>query len=147
KKYIEFLSEIKESCIKAYENQEYPFEELIEELDIRRDMSRNPLFDVMLVLQNNEKIECSLNDIQLEYANQKSKIAKFDLTFNIYETDNEVSIGLEYCSDLFKKESVERILTHYVRILEQITENVERKISEIEIVTPEERNLILKTFN
>ncbi|URZ15357.1 non-ribosomal peptide synthetase [Clostridium felsineum] len=147
KKYIEFLSEIKESCIKAYENQEYPFEELVEELDIRRDMSRNPLFDVMLVLQNNEEINYSLNDVRIEYANQKSKIAKFDLTFNIYETDNEVGIGLEYCSDLFKEESAERILTHYVRILEQITENVERKISEIEIVTPEERNLILKNFN
>ncbi|WP_250944740.1 non-ribosomal peptide synthetase [Clostridium felsineum] len=147
KKYIEFLQEIKESCIKAYENQEYPFEELVEELDIRRDMSRNPLFDVMLVLQNNEEINYSLNDVRIEYVNQKSKIAKFDLTFNIYETDNEVSIGLEYCSDLFKEESAERILTHYVRILEQITENVERKISEIEIVTPEERNLILKNFN
>ncbi|MCR3761893.1 amino acid adenylation domain-containing protein, partial [Clostridium felsineum] len=147
KEYIEFLQEIKESCIRAYENQEYPFEELVEELDIRRDMSRNPLFDVMLVLQNNEEINYSLNDIRIEYANQKSKIAKFDLTFNIYETDNEVVIGLEYCSDLFKEESAERILEHYERILDQITENVEIKISEIEAVTAEERNLILNTFN
>ncbi|WP_077852242.1 non-ribosomal peptide synthetase [Clostridium felsineum] len=147
KEYIEFLQEIKESCIKAYENQEYPFEELIEELDIRRDMSRNPLFDVMLVFKNNEEIDYSLNDIRIEYANEKSKIAKLDLTFNIYEFNGKFEIGLEYCSDLFKEESAERILTHYVRILEQITENMERKINDIEIVTAEERTLILKTFN
>ena len=49
KKYTDFLSEIRETCLKAYENQEYPFEELVEAVDVQRDMSRNPLFDVCLL--------------------------------------------------------------------------------------------------
>ncbi|KEK18741.1 condensation domain-containing protein, partial [Bacillus gaemokensis] len=66
KTYRQFLEEIKESCLHAYENQEYPFEELVEEVVVHRDMSRNPLFDVMLVLQNNEHVELDLNGSKAE---------------------------------------------------------------------------------
>ena len=76
KSYTEFLKEVKESCLKAYENQEYPFEELVEAVEVRRDMARNPLFDVMLVLQNNEKVEYSLDKTKIEYAGQKSQRSK-----------------------------------------------------------------------
>ncbi|MBQ1467882.1 MAG: AMP-binding protein, partial [Solobacterium sp.] len=57
KTYLEFLSEIKETCLRAYENQEYPFEELVEAVDVVRDMSRNPLFDVMLDLHHDYENE------------------------------------------------------------------------------------------
>ena len=69
------------------------------------------------------------------------------MTFNVYESEGSFEIGLEYCTDLFKQESAQRILAHYVRILEQIVENSQVKISEIEAVTQAERELIVHTFN
>jgi len=147
KQYNEFLDEVKESCIKAYENQEYPFEELVEAVDVRRDMSRNPLFDVMLVLQNNEEAKFALKDIDTEYVKHNGTIEKFDLTFNIFNKEGQFRIGLGYCTDLFKEENAQRILSHYIRVLEQIANNCESKINEIEVVTEEERALIIHNFN
>ena len=147
KSYAEFLAEIKEVCLKAYENQEYPFEELVEAVDVRRDMSRNPLFDVMVVMQNNEQAEMKLSGTNLEMTGVDSTIAKFDMTFNVVEGESDFGVALEYCSDLFKEESAMRILSHYIEVLKQITTNTEKKLSEVEAVTEEEREQILGKFN
>ncbi|MBO7564194.1 MAG: amino acid adenylation domain-containing protein, partial [Clostridiales bacterium] len=147
KTYLEFLSEIKETCLKAYENQEYPFEELVEAVDVVRDMSRNPLFDVMLVLQNNEEESIHLNGTEAEYAESSDTIAKLDLTFNIWEQDGAYKIGLEYCTALFKKESARCILSHYIAVLNALTSAPEEKLANIEMLGLEERHKILVDFN
>jgi non-ribosomal peptide synthetase component F/acyl carrier protein len=147
KTFNEFLKEIKETCLKAYENQEYPFEELVEEVDVQRDMSRNPLFDVMLVMQNNEQTEMKLGGSEAEGVGIQNTIAKFDLTFNIAEYDEKYVIMLEYCTDLFKTETAERLLKHFIEIVKRVTENVGQKLSEIEMITEKEKDLILNDFN
>ena len=96
KTFLEFLAELKTSCLKAYENQEYPFESLVETVAVRRDLSRNPLFDVMLVLQNNERSELTLSGLHMEELGIQSTVAKFDLSFNIAEMQNGFAIALEY---------------------------------------------------
>jgi non-ribosomal peptide synthetase component F len=121
KSFREFLEEVKMSSLKAYENQEYPFEELVENVDVIRDLSRNPIFDIMLVLQNNEPAELEIEGVSVEYAGQESTIAKFDLTFNIYEADGNFGIMLEYCTELFRKETAENILVHYIELLKNAT--------------------------
>ena len=145
--YADFLKEIRESCLKAYENQEYPFEELVEAVEVRRDISRNPLFDVMLVLQNNEREEIKLNGADTRMTGQEHTIAKFDLTFNLWEKEGEYLIMLEYCSDLFKEESAQRMLDHYHVVLQQVTEQEEILLRDIETATAEEKDLILGSFN
>ncbi|WP_212982058.1 non-ribosomal peptide synthetase, partial [Bacillus paramobilis] len=147
KTYRQFLEEIKETCLQAYENQEYPFEELVEEVTVHRDMSRNPLFDVMLVLQNNESIELDLNGSKVESTEVEFKVAKFDLTFSIYESENTYQIALEYCTDLYKKESAERLLMRLISIIYQIVSDSTIKIDEIDVITKEERTLITENFN
>ena len=112
KTFLEFLSEIKDTCLKAYENQEYPFEELVESVHVVRDMSRNPLFDVMLVLQNNETEQIRLNGAETEYAESEDTVAKFDITFNINGHEDDFDIGLEYCTALFREESAESIVKY-----------------------------------
>ncbi|OPA80600.1 hypothetical protein BVG16_07745 [Paenibacillus selenitireducens] len=147
KTYEAFLEEIKEKCLRAYENQEYPFDELVESLKVTRDMSRNPLFDVMLTLQNNEKAKYHLNGIKVDYIDTEVEISKFDLEFNIYDVDNRYGITLSYCTDLYKKETADLMLSHYKVILEQIVENRYKQIKEIEVITEEERSKILGEFN
>ena len=147
KTYLEFLSEIRETCLKAYENQEYPFEELVELVEVQRELSRNPIFDVMLVLQNNEIEEMNFSGSKTEYVETKYTVAKFDFTFNIQEQDSDFQIGFEYCTDLYKEESAKGILEHYVILLEELVENPSVKIGEISTVSEDEKNRILTDFN
>lgn len=148
KSYTEFLAEIKSGCLKAYENQEYPFEQLVEALEVRKDMSRNPLFDVMLAFQNNEREEIRLSGADIQYSEYKSGIAKFDLSFDIKENkDNGFEIELEYCRDLFKPQTAERMLRHFIAVLGQLTEKPDISLSETEAITLRERLKILGEFN
>ncbi len=147
KTFSDFLAEIKETCLKAYENQEYPFEELVEAVDVQRDMSRNPLFDVMLILQNNESIEFKHGESKAELTGIEDTIAKFDLIFNIEEIENRFDIMLDYCTDLYKAETAKEIIKHFVEILKAVTSNEEQKLGKIEMVTAEEKSLILNDFN
>ncbi|WP_303838822.1 amino acid adenylation domain-containing protein, partial [Ruminococcus flavefaciens] len=141
KSFKDFLKEIKETCLKAYENQEYPFEELVEAVEVRRDMSRNPLFDVMLVLQNNETANGELSGAEAEETGSSETSAKFDLTFNVSEFNGKFGIGLEYCTALFRSETADRILAHFIEVLKSITANPEQKISYINIITQSEKTL------
>ena len=147
KKYIKFLLEIKETCLNGYENQEYPFEDLVEAVNIKRNIARNPLFDVLLVLLNNDYSQYELNGIDIQHIRTESKVAKFDLSFYIYENNNNITVELEYCTALYKKESAIGILNHFIKILGQILEADKCLICELDEVTNEERMLILDKFN
>ena len=110
-------------------------------------MSRNPLFDATLVYQNNESVKVQLGDSEAKGIEIKSTIAKFDMTFNIMKIEEKYDIGFEYCTDLFKGETAERILKHFIEVLKAVTENSEQKLGEIEMMTAEEKHLILNDFN
>ena len=142
-----FLSEIKETCLKAYENQEYSLDELIEALDMRRDMSRNPLFDVVMVLQNNENVRLETDDFVIVDGVADSTISQFDLTFNIQPTDANTTIAVNYCTALFEEENVTYLCEHYISALRDMAENVDKKIREISLLTEQEQAQILLEFN
>ncbi|MGN1224084.1 MAG: amino acid adenylation domain-containing protein, partial [Ruminococcus sp.] len=140
-----FLTEMRDICLHAYENQEYPFEELVEQVNVNRDFSRNPLFDVMLVMQNNIIERYEMEDEKSGVNAEDTDVtSKFDLTFSIVKDNNEYYIGLQYCIDLFKRETAEYLLSHFIRILEQMSDNTNMKIKEIDTVTRQEKQIILE---
>ncbi|WP_276203580.1 non-ribosomal peptide synthetase [Paenibacillus fonticola] len=147
KKVLDFLKEVRESALKAYENQEYPFEELVESVEVRRDLSRNPLFDVMFVLQNNEQANLEMNGFKMTYIDSEHTVAKFDLSLSISETEDGYAMTWEYCTDLLKLESVERMMKHFSRLVDELTANPEGTISELSVVDEEEQRLVIETFN
>lgn len=147
KEFKAFLMEIKEVCLSAYENQEYPFEQLVDKLGLERDMARNPLFDVMLTVQNNEAISLDFEQIKAEPLLEETTVAKFDLTFTIEEEKENMKVALEYCNRLFSQDSARRMLSHYLYIIEQVIDDSSIPIQKIETATEEERETILKVFN
>ena len=147
KNYKDFLKEVKENALKAYENQDYQFEELVEKLNIRRDISRNPLFDVMFTMQNMDNAELQLKDLKFKKYKNNNKVAKFDLTFFAVETSEEISIDIDYCTELFKSETMERMVEHFRNILKLISRNPEVKISELDMLSESERRKLLVEFN
>ncbi|MEH7354706.1 amino acid adenylation domain-containing protein, partial [Neobacillus drentensis] len=147
KSFAEFLGEVKKKALHAYENQNYPFDRLVEALNLRKDVSRNPLFDTMLVLQNTDTKEIELENISIREYAYKGKVSKFDMTLEAEEVGEEIKFNLEYCTKLFKRETIERVIQYYINIIKVVTENPEIKLCEIDMVAEEERNKLLHEFN
>jgi len=143
KRYEEFLEEVRETCFEAYENQEFPLEDLAEEVTTYRDMSRNPLFDVMFTMKTNEHVGLQLDDVEVELMELDHDISKVDFTFHIYEADERYQIMLEYCTDLYKEERIERLISRLSYVMKQVIECPTLKLNEIEETTKEEKAQIL----
>lgn len=146
-RFKDFLREVKENTIKAYENQDYQFEELVEKLNLDRNLARNPLFDVVLVLQNIPAHPAPVQGLKFLPSQVENRIAKFDLTLHVSEQDNSIHFEMEYCTKLYKKETIARLGRDYLKIMEAVIANPEIKISEIILVDPEERARIFSQFN
>ena len=102
--FRELLGRVREVALGAYAHQDLPFEQLIEDLNIERDLSRNPLFQVMFVLQNAPQEKVELADVTLSGVELESTIAKFDLTLTMMETEQGLIGAFEYNTDLFNHE-------------------------------------------
>ncbi|WP_051237157.1 non-ribosomal peptide synthetase [Paenibacillus pinihumi] len=147
-----FMNEVKSNALKAYEHQDYAFEELVDRLKTRRDVSRNPLFDTMFVLHNHgtgELVkELGPGVRLLPYGGFQHRVAKFDLTLVVtLREDEQLFWSLEYCADLFKHDTIQRMADHFIRLLRIVTEAPERTIHEIDMMLEDERELIVHKFN
>jgi amino acid adenylation domain-containing protein/non-ribosomal peptide synthase protein (TIGR01720 family) len=145
--FLDFLRQIKENTLKAFENQDYPFEELVELLPVNRAVSRNPLFDVVFVMQNFAAPGPGKTQMKLKPYRYETKIAKFDLTLQAVEAKEKLLFIFEYCTKLFKTETIKKFIDYFKKILKSIIKNPELEISGIEILPAEERNRLLFEFN
>nr|WP_314464359.1 non-ribosomal peptide synthetase [uncultured Clostridium sp.] len=147
KNYLDFLAEVKGNALKAYENQDYQFDELIEILNIPRDISRNPLFDVMFSMETMGGADSIFGDLKVKEYEQTREISKFDLTFSVAESNGDFQVIIEYCTKLFKKDTMERCKGHFIRLIECITEHPDRTLAEIDMLTDDEKNQLVHEFN
>ena len=147
KLFIEFLKDVKENSLNAIEHQSYQFEDLVEELNIKRDLSRNPIFDTMLVFQSLNNSETVVEGFSFSNYVRESTVSKFDLSLYAYEKIEGLCFALEYRTKLFKKETIERMAGHFINIIRQVVEKPDKKISDIELALEEERHRILNEFN
>ena len=125
KTYREFLTEVKKNTLEAFENQDVQFEELVRQLNLGRNPSRNPLFDVTFVVQNFESPFIRLPGLEILPYERKNKTSKFDLTLFAYEdeTNNHLAFYFEYAVQLFKPETIQTISRHFKEIINQVTKN------------------------
>ncbi|WP_259418057.1 non-ribosomal peptide synthetase [Bacillus toyonensis] len=147
KTFRNYLREVKENALMAYENQDYPLDELVEKLDLQRDMSRSALFDTMFVLQNLDTSSEEIKGLSFETYDSELNIANFDLTLSAVETNNIIKFDLEYCTKLFKKETIAKISEHFVSILREIANNQEVCLGQIDMLSGEEKHILLNEFN
>ncbi|UCH95062.1 MAG: amino acid adenylation domain-containing protein [Candidatus Aminicenantes bacterium] len=147
KTFHQFLMEIKENTINAFENQDYLYEDLVEQVEVERDTGRNPLFDTMFALQNMDTPAVRIPGLKIVPYRYESRISKFDLTLTAVETGDRMSFTFEYCTHLFKKETIQRFIGFFEKIVSTVRESYETRISGINIITEEEKNRILLNFN
>ncbi|MEC0952365.1 amino acid adenylation domain-containing protein, partial [Bacillus velezensis] len=149
KRFTDYLAEVRQAALEAYEHQDYPFEELVERLGVQRDTSRNPLFDVMFVLQNMERESLVLNKLHLAQAADTShKTAKFDATLYASEgSDGSISFDFEFNTDIYQKQTIEKWLSYFTRILTKVIENQAIPLGDIHVLDNAETNRVIYQFN
>ncbi len=147
KTFIEFLQKVKETTFRAYDNQNYQFELLVEKLNLQRDMGRNPLFDVMFTLQNMDLTANRVSGLEVKPVGFENNMVKFDLNLIGMETAEGIYFNLEYRTSIFKKQTIERMIEHYINLLTGVIEHPTEKISAFELMTVEEKNQLLFVWN
>ncbi len=139
----EFLREIRTVCIGAYAHQEYPLAKLVQACGACRESSRNPLYDVILVLQNNEHMDFTIGGKQVKRLPLHQGMSKVDLTFQILESRDRFDIVLEYSTELFCAESAKRILEHYLTLLERMTQSLSLPLRQLLPLSASEREKLI----
>jgi len=145
--FRELLGRVREAALGAYEHQDLPFEKLVEELEPERDMSRNPLFQVSFAVQNAPMGALQLGGLRLDMLQLNVGTTHFDLEVHVREEAEVLNIGFIYNTDLFEGGTIERMLGHYRRILEGVVAEPERRVSELELLSAEERRRLLVEWN
>ncbi|MBC8756865.1 amino acid adenylation domain-containing protein [Kordia sp. YSTF-M3] len=147
-RFSTLLAKEKEQLQAAYTHQDFPFDKLVENLAVSRDTSRSPLFDVMVVLQNQQERSSFYNEGELVISDFETvrETAQFDLTFSFVENDS-LSLLLSYNTDLYSDLFIKRMTRHLEKIFEQITSSQEIKLNELTLITKEEKNQLFTEFN
>ena len=145
--FRELLARVRETALGALAHQDLPFERLVKELRPDRSLSRNPLFQVMFVLQNAPMSATDLPRLSLEPMEIDAGTAKFDLTLSMIETTQGLHASVEYNADLFELSTISRLLGCYQTLLEGIVTNPEHRIARLPLLMPAERHELLSGFN
>ncbi|MCY8121175.1 surfactin non-ribosomal peptide synthetase SrfAA [Bacillus spizizenii] len=145
--FTHLITRVRKQVLDAFSHQDYPFEWLVEDLNIPRDVSRHPLFDTMFSLQNATDDIPSVGDLALSVHETNFKIAKFDLTMQARETDEGIELDLDYSTKLFKQSTADRLLNHFARLLEDAVAEPEKQISEYKLLSEEEAASQIQQFN
>ncbi len=144
----EHLARVRTRALQAYAHQDLPFEKLVEALAPRRDLSRNPLFQASLVLQNTPPGELKLEGLDVQrLEGLGSESAKFDLDFELTENPGRLSGSIQYATDLFEAGTIERLVGHWRVLLEAIVADPGQAISKLPLLTEAERHQLLVEWN
>ncbi|CAL2092255.1 amino acid adenylation domain-containing protein [Tenacibaculum sp. 190524A02b] len=146
--FKELLNQVKETTLAGYDNQLAPFEKVVSRVVKKRNSVIHPLFQVMFVLQNTpSNSEIEIEGVTISEKEFEVTTSKFDLTMNVSENESTLSIGLEYCTSLFNKTTINRILVHYQELLKGIIRDINQPINKLSILTQEEEKQLLVDFN
>lgn len=145
--FQDLLARVKSTALEAYVHQDLPFEKLVEELQPSRDLSYNPLFQVMFVLQNVPKPNISLSGVSISYEEGYNDTSKFDLTLFMEDSEQGLVATCEYNTDLFNVDTISRMLRHFQTLLESIVSAPEEPISKLQLLTPPEVQQLLVEWN
>ncbi|MEA2563442.1 MAG: hypothetical protein QOH06_4946 [Acidobacteriota bacterium] len=145
--FRDLLRQVREASLGAYAHQDVPFEKLVDELHPDRDLSRSPLFQVALALQNAPLPAADLGDVRLSAEEIPTGVAKFDLSFIFVEDEGRFAGLLQYATDLFEASTAARYARHFAVLLDDLTARPRARLSEASLLMEEERRQIVHEWN
>ncbi len=145
--FKEFLALVKGVSLAGFENQEYQYEDLIEALQLDRNTGRNPLFDIWFMYQQKEETIFELPGFVITPVEHHSRLSKFDLSLEVFESGGNVTLQFEYATALFKAETIHRFIGYLRKIIASIGADITKRIADIEILSDEEKDRLLFEYN
>ena len=144
--FRDLIIKINENSLSSFEHQDYPYEALINDLNLVRDMGRNPLFDVMFEYVNFEQTPPLFPGLELVPYGYEYNVSKFDLTLHANEREDHIAMDFQYSTDLFDRSTIENFVTYFMRIVDQVTSDASIHLDTIGLMGTEELDA-LKKFN
>lgn len=146
-KFLQLLERVRDNCIAAFQNESYPFEAIVNDLKLEKDLSRNPVFGTVLNYNIFDVSSIELKDLKTKVVRVNQPISKFDLSFEIYDKSTALECEFEYCTRLFKKETVQAMALHFKNLVEVVLRDPDIEINKICLLTKAEQKKILYDFN
>ncbi|WP_441247469.1 condensation domain-containing protein [Kitasatospora sp. McL0602] len=144
----ELLARIRTSALGAFAHQELPFDRLVEELQPARSLARHPLFQVLLAWESGDEPTFDLPGVSCRPANAQLDVVKFDLEFGFGEqSDGSLHLLLSYAGDLFDRPTALALAERLARVLAQLADGVGLRISELDVLSAEERELVTERWS
>ncbi len=141
------LQQVRQTLLASYPHQTLPFERIVEEIQPTRDLSQNPIFQVLFVLQNTKQNRFELPDLEQSFWPLEHKSIHIDLECEFYEHEGELVGEFVYNTALFSQQTVEQMVNHYINLLELIGTGDDRPISQIPLLSSQEEHQILTGWN
>ena len=145
--FRELLRRVQKVCLGAYSHQDLPFDRLVEELQVKRNLNRNPLFQVMFVQQNASLRTVEQSGLTLSPVEADSETAHFDLTLQIADTDQGLTVALVYNTDLFEADTITRMLENFQTLLQAVAADPEQRVADLPLLTASQRQQLLVDWN
>ncbi|MEL6558317.1 MAG: amino acid adenylation domain-containing protein [Bacteroidota bacterium] len=147
--FQELLQSVKQTTLEAYDHQQIPFENIVERVVKTRDMSMTPLFQTMFILQNIPDVaQTEMDGITLSRHEEQGQItSKFDITVTLRETNNRFTVDVNYCTDLFEEDTIQRMFSHYRELLAAIVKTPSARLAELSTIQKSEKQQLLEAFN
>ncbi|MBQ4899273.1 amino acid adenylation domain-containing protein [Paenibacillus sp. Marseille-P2973] len=142
-----FLESVRTTALGAFDNSDYPFEELVDELGIARDLSRNPLFDVMFVMQNMQRAKPQIGEVTFHSLDIPTGVSKFDLLLEIMTDEMDAyayKCKFEYSTKLFKAATIARFAERFIQLANEAAEHPERPVGELEMMSSGEKEQLVQ---
>ena len=146
--FKELLQQVKATTMEAYEHLDVPFEKIVEAVVKERDLSRNPLFQVMLAMRNTPEVpQLNFGEVHFSPEEFEYTTAIFDINFYITETADGLEGEVHYATDLYNEETIVRMMGHFTTLLSSIVKSPQQKIGLLQMLTAAEEQELLVEFN
>ncbi len=147
--FVQLLKQVRETALAAYAHQDLPFEKLVDALQPERNLSHSPIFQVMFALQTQGRSDLQPvhSELRLSPIEAHSKTAKFDLTLFMLEEADHFSGALEYNTDLFDDDTMDRFIEHFKNLLAAMVEQPEVPVSRLPLIGEAEKRTLLQNWN
>lgn len=149
--FSDLLQIEKDVLVDSYANQDFPFDALVEKLNLKIDTSKSALFDVMMVFQSHQNItlnnELGLNGVEAKIRGAESTVSQFDLTFSFSLTQDVLSLNVEFNTDIYEERQIRALVNHLDEFVSEAIKKPEQKLGEINYLSKEEVDTLLVDCN
>ena len=144
--FRELVARVRRVCLDAFAHQDYPFEKLVDTLQPERDLSRNPLFQVMFALQNAPEEDLAMPGLSFSSLDLKRTAAQFDIVLDMWENDQGLLGIFEFSTDLFDESTIQRMSGHFITLLARIGDHDSARLAELSLIDANEEHRLLVEF-